>query len=179
MRIECEGDSAEPVKEFIKFAIAGFGESNLEDMLIYENSGGAWVKSKNKRCRSMDSVILDKEISEQVLEDLKEFVDSEDWYKRMGVPYRRSYLLYGPPGTGKSSFTQALAGYMKYAICFINVSDNMSDYTFNHLLNNAPKKSVILLEDVDAMFEGRKNKDHANRLTYSGFLNSLDGVRSQ
>lgn len=114
-----------------------------------------------------------------MLEDLKEFIDSEEWYKKMGVPYRRSYLLYGPPGTGKSSFTQALAGHMKHSICFINVSDNMTDYTFNSLLNNAPKKSVILLEDVDAMFEGRKNKEHANRLTYSGFLNALDGVRSQ
>jgi hypothetical protein len=29
------------------------------------------------------------------------------------------------------------------------------------------------------MFEGRKNKSMPNRLTYSGFLNALDGVRSQ
>lgn len=97
----------------------------------------------------------------------------------MGVPYRRSYLFYGPPGTGKSSFAQALAGHLHFTICFLNVSDNMNDYTFNYLLNSAPKKAVILIEDVDAMFEGRKNKAHANRLTYSGFLNALDGVRSQ
>jgi hypothetical protein len=32
---------------------------------------------------------------------------------------------------------------------------------------------------VDAMFDGRKNKEHSNMLTYSGFLNSIDGVRSQ
>jgi chaperone BCS1 len=158
VKIECEGESVEPIKQFINDAIKGFGQSNLEDMMIYENLGGAWIKSKNKRSRTMESVILDKEISERVLEDLKEFVDSEEWYKKMGVPYRRCYLLYGPPGTGKSSFTQALAGHMKYSICFVNVSDNMTDFNFNNLLNNAPKKSVILLEDVDAMFEGRKNK---------------------
>lgn len=29
------------------------------------------------------------------------------------------------------------------------------------------------------MFEGRRNTDNPNRLTYSGFLNSIDGVRSQ
>jgi chaperone BCS1 len=148
-------------------------------MLIYENAGGSWIKSKNKRCRTLDSVILDRQISEKVMEDLREFIDSDEWYKKMGVPYRRSYLLYGPPGTGKSSFAQAIAGHMKFSICFINVSDNMTDYNFNHLLNTAPLKAIILLEDVDAMFEGRKNKEHANKLTYSGFLNSLDGVRSQ
>lgn len=46
-------------------------------------------------------------------------------------------------------------------------------------MNKSPTKSIILLEDVDAMFEGRKNSDDANRITYSGFLNSIDGVRSQ
>jgi hypothetical protein len=35
------------------------------------------------------------------------------------------------------------------------------------------------LEDIDAMFDGRKNSEDTNRLTYSGFLNAIDGVRSQ
>lgn len=46
-------------------------------------------------------------------------------------------------------------------------------------MNKAPSKSIILIEDVDAMFEGRKNTINANALTYSGFLNTIDGVRSQ
>ena len=43
----------------------------------------------------------------------------------------------------------------------------------------APKKSIILIEDVDAIFTERKNTDKVNALTFSGFLNSIDGVRSQ
>lgn len=70
----------------------------------------------------------------------------------MGIPYKRSYLFYGPPGTGKSSFAQALAGRIKFSICFVNCSDKINDYNFNYLLNIAPKKSVILVEDVDAIF---------------------------
>ena len=124
-------------------------------------------------------MILDSQITETVLEDMKEFIDSEKWYKEMGVPYRRSYLFYGPPGTGKTSFAQALAGHLHFSVCFLNISDNMNDYNFNSLLNSAPLKSIILIEDVDAMFEGRKNKTQVNRLTYSGFLNAIDGVRSQ
>lgn len=55
----------------------------------------------------------------------------------------------------------------------------MDDYGFNYLLNTAPVKSIILMEDVDSLFFGRKNKEGDNKLTFSGFLNALDGVRSQ
>jgi chaperone BCS1 len=97
----------------------------------------------------------------------------------MGIPYKRSYLLYGPPGTGKSSFAQAIASEIKYSICFVNCSDKINDFNFNRLLNSAPKKSIILIEDVDAIFSERKNTEKMNALTFSGFLNSIDGVRSQ
>lgn len=66
--------------------------------------------------------------------------------------------MEGPPGTGKSSFAQAIAGHLGLSLCFINISDkSMNDVSFNRLLNKSPKKSIILIEDVDAMFEGRKN----------------------
>lgn len=97
----------------------------------------------------------------------------------MGIPYKRSYLLFGPPGTGKSSFAQALAGHIKFSICFVNCSDKINDFQFNSLLNKAPKKSIILIEDVDAIFSERRNTEKNNALTFSGFLNAIDGVRSQ
>ena len=97
----------------------------------------------------------------------------------MGIPYKRSYLLYGPPGTGKSSFAQALAGHIKYSICYVNCSDSLTDFDFNNLLNFAPQKSILLIEDVDSIFSERKNSEKLNSLTFSGFLNAIDGVRSQ
>jgi len=70
----------------------------------------------------------------------------------MGIPFKRSYLLFGPPGTGKSSLAQAIAAEVKFSICFVNCSDKINDFGFNQLLNSAPKQSIILLEDVDAVF---------------------------
>jgi mitochondrial chaperone BCS1 len=50
----------------------------------------------------------------------------------MGIPYKRSYLLYGPPGTGKSSLAQAIAGQIKYSICYLNCSvKDINDFTLN------------------------------------------------
>ena len=63
-----------------------------------------------RRKRPIDSVILDKNVSEKILGDVKEFIKNPQWYFDRGIPYRRGYLLYGPPGCGKSSYITALAG---------------------------------------------------------------------
>lgn len=74
----------------------------------------------------------------------------------IGIPYRRGYLLHGPPGSGKSSFIQALAGSLSYDICLLNLSERgLADDKLNHLLSNAPERSFVLIEDVDAAFNKR------------------------
>jgi len=65
-----------------------------------------WPKDK----RPFSSVILDKDVAENIKNDILEFLQSSKWYCERGIPYRRGYLLYGPPGTGKTSFITALAG---------------------------------------------------------------------
>jgi chaperone BCS1 len=68
------------------------------------------------------------------------------------VPYRRGYLLHGPPGTGKTSFTLAVAGALKLNICYLNLTAEMNDDQLNRLLNKTPMSSIILLEDIDSIF---------------------------
>ncbi|XP_072300199.1 mitochondrial chaperone BCS1-like [Eucyclogobius newberryi] len=69
----------------------------------------------------------------------------------------------------------------------MSLSDRtLSDDRLNHLLSVAPQQSIILLEDVDAAFVNRELLPTENpsafqgmgRLTFSGLLNSLDGVAS-
>lgn len=74
----------------------------------------------------------------------------------LGIPYRRGYLLHGPPGSGKSSFIQALAGELNYDLCLLNLSERgLQDDKLIHLLSNAPERSFVLIEDVDAAFNKR------------------------
>jgi mitochondrial chaperone BCS1 len=107
-----------------------------------------------------------------------EYYKLNSLYQSKGVPYRRGYLLYGPPGTGKTSFTQAIAGAKKLNLCYLNLSSgDIDDDKFNRLLLDAPPKSILLLEDIDAIFSQREKGMFASRkLTFSGFLNALDGV---
>jgi len=87
-------------------------------------------------------------------------------------------MLYGPPGTGKTSFTQAVAGALKLNLCYLNLSNNeVNDDSLNRLLADAPPRSIILLEDIDALFKKREQMQSSG-ISFSGFLNALDGVRS-
>jgi chaperone BCS1 len=102
---------------------------------------------------------LDKDISTRIRQEIESFlsVESADWYRKKGIPYRRGYLLHGPPGTGKTSFTEAIAGECKLNLCYLNLSaGTVNDDGLNRLLGETPSRSIILLEDIDAVFVGRE-----------------------
>lgn len=72
----------------------------------------------------MESVVLDADLKEMIVNDIKKFFASYQWYQDKGVPYRRGYLLHGPPGTGKTSFTCAVAGALNLNICYLNLASD-------------------------------------------------------
>jgi hypothetical protein len=43
----------------------------------------------------MDSVIIPLDTKELLLEDAKDFLDSEEWYGQRGIPWQRGWLFYG------------------------------------------------------------------------------------
>ncbi|XP_051870448.1 mitochondrial chaperone BCS1 isoform X1 [Pristis pectinata] len=155
--------------------------------VMYTAVGSEWrLFGFPRRRRPLSSVVLERGISEKIIQDVKDFIGNPKWYTDRGIPYRRGYLLYGPPGCGKSSFITALAGELEYSICLLSLSDrSLTDDRLNHLLSVAPQQSIILLEDVDAAFISRDlAKENPTmyqgmgRLTFSGLLNALDGVAS-
>ncbi|KTW28504.1 hypothetical protein T552_01763 [Pneumocystis carinii B80] len=149
--------------------------------VIYTSWGSEWRPfGQPRRRRILESVILDKDVKEQIINDIKDFLNSGDWYLQRGIPYRRGYLFYGPPGTGKTSFIQSIAGKLEYNICLLNLSEKgLTDDRLNFLLSSVPTRSIILLEDVDSAFSKREQAEkYGNNITFSGFLNALDGVAS-
>lgn len=151
--------------------------------VIYTSWGPEWRPfGQPRQKRVLGSVILDKDLDTLILNDVKDFLGSGEWYHNRGIPYRRGYLLYGPPGSGKTSFIQAIAGELDYNICILNLSEkNLTDDRLNHLMNHIPDRSILLLEDVDAAFNKREqssDQGYTSGVTFSGLLNALDGVAS-
>eukprot|EP01127_Copromyxa_protea_P014552 TRINITY_DN4080_c0_g2_i1.p1 TRINITY_DN4080_c0_g2~~TRINITY_DN4080_c0_g2_i1.p1 ORF type:complete len:467 (+),score=95.73 TRINITY_DN4080_c0_g2_i1:13-1413(+) len=157
-------------------------------VMIYTAKQGVWKKfGKPEYPRPMSSIILKEGVAESLLQDISNFRKNSDWYRSLGVPYRRGYLLFGPPGCGKSSFVRAVAGHFGLGICLLNLNNReISDQSINELLNETPRNCVIIIEDIDAAMPSRDLSDeesctakHNPGLTLSGLLNALDGIGSQ
>jgi DNA polymerase III delta prime subunit len=155
--------------------------------IVYTCWGTEWRPFGHpRRKRRLDSVVLDEGIKENIVEDLNEWRSSAHWYHDRGIPYRRGYLLHGPPGSGKTSFIVALAGELDYNICILSLSDEgMTDDRLAQALSVVPQRSIVLLEDIDAAFGSRVSGSNIggsgggrSNLTFSGLLNTLDGVAS-
>lgn len=58
-------------------------------------------------------------------------------------------------------------------------SKTISDDTLSELVSDTPSRCLLLIEDVDAAFVQRESKDAAAGITFSGLLNSVDGVSAQ
>ncbi|WFD31039.1 Complex III assembly protein translocase and chaperone [Malassezia sp. CBS 17886] len=155
--------------------------------VVFTSWGAEWRPFGHpRRVRALDSVVLAADRKQDLVRDVQRFLSRGPWYTKRGIPYRRGYLLHGAPGSGKTSFITALAGSLGFNICLLNLAERgMTDDKLNHLMSNAPERSILLLEDIDAAFVGRGQHEperHADgyqpNVTFSGLLNALDGVAS-
>uniref|UniRef100_A0A7S4KF36 Mitochondrial chaperone BCS1 n=1 Tax=Paramoeba aestuarina TaxID=180227 RepID=A0A7S4KF36_9EUKA len=175
LKISMIGRDTAPLREIFRKAQEYVAKIEQNKTVLYNCAGSRWIRlAEPRRMRSLESVVLRSDLMERIITDLSNFFASEKWYHDMGIPFRRGYLLYGPPGCGKSSLVMAAAGKFSLAICMINLSNrSLDDDSLNQLLNSAPKKCAVLLEDIDLAFH------QESRITASGLLNALDGVTAQ
>lgn len=152
-----------------------------DKLQVYVWDDNYWDQSHKWAKRSMDSMSLNTE-GKALLDDVKNFISSktESLYERLGVPYKRNFLLHGPPGTGKTSMIRSIASEIGYNVSTIHFDPSLTDIKFMRAVQTIPENSILLLEDIDHIFQERKkNDEHKNAITFSGLLQVLDGFGSQ
>ena len=173
------GRDKRPLEALVHAAMAHRIERELNRIAIYVPSpyNNEWTRARLGNNRKLDSVVLKDGQKEAITADLDRFFASRERYETLGIPWRRGYLLYGPPGTGKTSLVTALASELSLNVCVLSLaSPNVTDEKIGNLLGSVPRRSVILIEDVDAFFQQRSKSDAGVKVSYSGFINALDGV---
>jgi mitochondrial chaperone BCS1 len=145
---------------------------HLEAPLTVRLIGGtiSIVRTQTKRRR--ETLAIDAQIEHELFSDLDRFLKSRDVYRQRGIPWRRGYLLYGPPGTGKSSLIQSIASYYDRQLVSLSLTD-MDDSALLRAWSEITDTSVIALEDIDSVFDGRRP---LGELSFSALLNTLDGA---
>jgi len=128
----------------------------------------------------LSNLFFPKEIGEVVIE-MNRWKDSEKWYKKRDIPWKRGWLLYGQPGTGKTALVRAISEDLDLPIWVYDLSSMSNEelvIQWRGMLNSVP--CVALIEDLDVTFDGRKNISGSSvmrdKLTFDCLLNCLDGV---
>ena len=141
---------------------------------------GYWKRLASKTSRSIESVVLPDETKEKIISDIDSFISREtfQFYTNHGIPYKRSYLFYGVPGAGKTSLLTAIAGKYRRDLYIVQPTDpRFTDDSLAEAIKDAPSRSIIVLEDVDALFDkNREAKNSKMTISFSGLLNALDGI---
>lgn len=140
---------------------------------------GDWRRKGAMRTRNLDTVYLPGDQKERLVADLGLFLEAEEMYDKLGIPWHRGYLLYGPPGTGKTSIGRALASHFNLDVYSLSLSDINSDARLGQMLGQVNERSVLLLEDIDVVHAAKERDDEDEEaITASGLLNALDGLQT-
>lgn len=141
---------------------------------VWTNSGTYWQKEEDFEPKLLKNIIIPEK--DTIIEDLEKFLNDESWYKERGIPYKRGYMFYGDTGTGKTTLALALAKHFKKDMFVLNPS-GVKDDELRELFRNLNKKSILLLEDADAVFSKKRDKKDIDiKFNFSTLLNCLDGV---
>ena len=177
------GRSPARLQAFLQAAIDTRAARETDTLSVYIPNpfhGGDWMRARLGSRRPLSSVVLKAGQGEALLADLERFFAGRARYAQLGIPWRRGYLLYGPPGTGKTSLVTALASELHLNVCTLSLaSPIVTDEKIHTLLASVPQRSLLLIEDVDAFFRERDAAHAQVKLSFSGFLNALDGVATQ
>jgi chaperone BCS1 len=191
---ESMGLGSKPFYENIHITVYSFKKEIIEDIIheannfnkdhaygvyiLRQNSWGGWSYPKFYPARRYDSIILNDELDQKILGDVQEFLGSHEWYEKRGIPYRRGIALHGPPGNGKTSIVKGLAAHLKLQIATISFNTkDFNDDGLIQLVSSLPANTILLLEDIDRIFDVSQNNEARKvNVTFSGLLNAIDGV---
>jgi hypothetical protein len=114
-----------------------------------------------------------------VYNQIRNWIESEAWYRDHHVPWRIGTLLTGRPGTGKSTFVFWVAEKHKLPVHVLDLA-TMSNNEFLAAWRDAARYApcIVLLEDFDGVFQGRTNVagELGGGLTFDCLLNALSGA---
>lgn len=166
--------------EMIENIIANDKSSGDGKLMIRFNRENYWNTlielDAEDEVQSMDHIFLPEGQQQEILQTVDRFISNKAKYMKYGRAYKLSFLLEGKAGMGKSSIAKSIAARLGRKLYILNLAcKDLAEGTLVGLIAEIEKDSVLLIEDVDSFFEGRKSGESPIKVSFPTLLNVLDG----
>lgn len=164
------------------------GSDMIRKLLIYRpviNDGKNrfiyWNDYHHKTNKTIKNTIVSDDVNKTLYQDIKNFIDSESFYAKKGIPYKRGYILHGEAGCGKTSVIKAIAGEYKVPMFIVDLSVFKNNNELTKIISEIngyvmnKQKYLLIFEDIDRsqVFDRRF---YDKRITEDCLLNIFDGL---
>ncbi len=176
--IICKPEDVENISEAIEICINSSKDKTTRNLEIFYNKhGDHWAKlSESEYVQNLSQIFLPLTISNELITYIDEFIQLKDEYKRFGISHKFTILLEGKPGMGKTTISRAIAHHYNRRLYILNLANkNMSESDIIELFANIIPNSVLVMEDIDSFFVGRKSGECGSTISFSTIINLLDG----
>ncbi|KAH8480971.1 hypothetical protein H0E87_031027 [Populus deltoides] len=141
---------------------------------LYTNSGSYWRHVVFQHPASFETLAMEAERKQEIVDDLVIFSTAEDFYARIGRAWKRGYLLFGPPGTGKSTMIAAMANLLNYDIYDLELTAVKDNTELRKLLMETTSRSIIVIEDIDCSLDLTACRGERLIVFTTNFVEKLD-----
>jgi hypothetical protein len=186
-KVMIQGKDEDTIKSFLGDAQIFYDEhirsckKDIEKVNIYMWDEYIWEILQKTPKRKLETLYFENKFLDDLKNRISKFLDNktEERYKNLGIPYKLNLLFEGLPGTGKTSLIYGLASHFNMNIAILNFDKDITDSVLMKCLKRLPENTILILEDIDVLFKERKENDTMkSQISFSGLLNSLDGIGS-
>lgn len=162
----------------------GARKTHLDTSDVYK--GNRLLKYKPDQLGSMDAIeTLDNGYvfcsrGKKLLSECKRWFDSESWYRKHGILWRRGTMIHGIPGAGKTSLVRKICQILDMPLYQFDLS-SMSNSEFGEAWKECQSNTpcAVLFDDIDKVFDKQTNimDENGGGLSFDALLSALSGAQ--